>query len=73
MKYFDSVPFWLFAVAAIWMAIAPIYPMPHLVDKYLMLRSGSLVKPLDIFDLFWHSLFPVLLLVKTVRMAMLKK
>ena len=73
MKFIDSVPFWIFAVAGIMMAVAPIYPMPHLVEKLLMLFNGTLVKPIDIFDLFWHALFPILLLIKTIRMSMQPK
>jgi len=73
MKLFDSIPFWVFAVAAVMMAIAPLFPMPHLAEKVLMLLDGNLVKPIDIFDLFWHSLFPILLLVKSIRMGMQQK
>lgn len=73
MKFIDSLPFWLVAAAAVFMAFAPFYPMPHLAEKVLMLLDGRLVKPLDIFDLFWHSLFPVLLLVKTIRLIMQRK
>jgi len=73
MKLFDSIPFWVFAVAGVLISIAPVFPMPHLVEKILMLVDGKLVKPVDIFDLVWHSLFPVLLLVKSIRMAVLQK
>lgn len=33
------------------MAIAPITPAPHLVEKLRLLVQGALVRPLDIFDL----------------------
>lgn len=66
-KLIDNAPFWLVAVMAIAMGLAPFHPQPHLVEKLGMLFNGTLVRPLDIFDLFWHGLFPVLLIVKTIR------
>jgi hypothetical protein len=37
------------------LAIAPITPEPHLIEKLRMLAQGSLVRPLDIFDLALHA------------------
>ncbi|OGB55871.1 MAG: hypothetical protein A2503_11900 [Burkholderiales bacterium RIFOXYD12_FULL_59_19] len=56
----------LIALAA-WMAVAPITPEPHLIEKLRMLSQGTLVKPLDIFDLLLHSAPIVLLLVRLWR------
>ena len=67
MKLFDRIPFALFAVMAIFMGLAPFYPQPHLLEKINMLIAGNLTRPIDIFDLFWHGLFPVLLLLKIIR------
>ena len=47
--------------ALIFMLLAPFHPMPHVVEKILMLKNGQLNRPLDIFDLFFH-LAPLLLL-----------
>ena len=71
MKYFDSLPLWGFVAAAIMFAIAPIFPQPHLLQKFHMLLDGQLTKPIDIFDLFWHSLFTILLVVKILRIRWL--
>jgi hypothetical protein len=61
MSWLDKIPLgWLIALAA-WMAIAPITPEPHLIEKFGMLGQGTLTKPLDIFDLCLH-LAPLLLL-----------
>ncbi len=57
----DSIPYGALVPVAILMALAPFYPVPHLVEKLGMLKNGTLVKPLDIFDLLWH-LAPILLL-----------
>lgn len=52
---------------ALVMGVMPLTPRPHLVEKLQMLWEGSLTRPIDVFDLFWHS-WPVLLLVlKLVR------
>jgi len=43
------------------LGFAPFYPQPHIVEKIRMLAAGTLKKPIDIFDLAWHS-WPFLLL-----------
>ena len=42
-------------------------PEPHLVEKAKMLAAGTLTRPIDIFDVFWHMLFPTLLVIKLMR------
>ena len=37
------------------LGLAPFFPEPHLVEKTRMLFSGTLTKPIDIFDLLWHA------------------
>jgi hypothetical protein len=59
---------WL-AVVAGWLAIAPLVPEPHLVEKTRMLLSGTLVRPIDIFDLLLHSVPLMLLAWRLVVMA----
>ena len=72
-RFLDSIPLPLLAVVAVFMALAPFVPQPHLLEKLKMLVAGRLVKPLDIFDLFFH-LIPLLLLVaKIVRGMMVGK
>jgi hypothetical protein len=56
------IPLLWLAVVAGWMAVAPVVPEPHLVEKIRMLLSGTLVRPIDIFDLALHSA-PLMLLV----------
>jgi hypothetical protein len=46
---------------AIFLGLAPFWPEPHLVGKFRMLASGTLRRPLDIFDLVWHA-WPLALL-----------
>jgi hypothetical protein len=49
------------------MLAAPIKPMPHVVEKILMLKNGTLHRPMDIFDLFFHLIPLVLLVLKLVK------
>ena len=44
------------------LGFAPFYPQPHIVEKIRMLLDGTLKKPIDIFDLVWHT-WPFALLV----------
>jgi len=63
----DKIPLWLLIAAAVLMLIAPVRPMPHVVEKLIMLKNGALTSPLDIFDLFYHLIPSVLLLLKLYR------
>lgn len=60
----EKIPWWLLIVAAVLMLVAPVRPMPHVVEKLIMLKNGTLTRPLDIFDLFYHLLPTILLLLK---------
>lgn len=73
MGLLDRTPLAFFAVLALAMGLAPFHPQPHLVEKLSMLWAGQLSRPIDIFDLLWHGLFPALLIVKLLRMQYLKK
>jgi hypothetical protein len=65
----DKIPWWLLIVTAVLMLIAPVRPMPHVVEKLILLKNGTLTRPLDIFDLFYHLLPTLLLILKMYRMA----
>ena len=67
MQFIDKLPFPLLIVMTALMLGAPFVPEPHLVEKMRMLAEGTLTKPLDIFDVFWHLLPATLLVVKFVR------
>ena len=40
---------------ALFLGLAPFFPQPHIVEKFRMLATGTLKRPIDIFDLFWHA------------------
>lgn len=69
MGWLDRFPLKLLVVVALWLAVAPIVPEPHLVEKWRMLVQGTLHKPIDIFDLLLHTTPLVLLAVRLWRDA----
>jgi hypothetical protein len=64
MKWLDKIPYVFIAPLAIFLALAPFSPEPHLWEKLKMLSAGTLVRPIDIFDLFLHGTPLVILLLK---------
>jgi hypothetical protein len=50
--------------AALLLGLAPFAPEPHLFEKIRWLFTGHAFRPIDVFDLFLHGTFPVLLVVK---------
>lgn len=52
---------------SLFLGLAPFYPQPHIVEKLGMLLAGTLKRPIDIFDLFWHAWPFVLLLYRVFR------
>ena len=69
MRWLDRLPLGLLVAGALLLGLAPFQPEPHLWQKLKMLASGTLHRPIDIFDLVFHASLPVLLLLKLIRMA----
>lgn len=67
MAWIDTVPWWLVIVACLTLGLAPFVPEPHIWEKLKMLAAGTLVKPIDIFDLIYHALPWLLAMAKLVR------
>ncbi|MCI5138698.1 MAG: RND transporter [Candidatus Electrothrix sp. AR1] len=67
-KWLDALPLAPFLVVALILGLAPFVPEPHLLEKIRMLATGTLVRPIDIFDLFYHGLPFALLLFKLIRL-----
>jgi hypothetical protein len=67
LNLLDRLPWiWLLLLAG-WLAVAPIAPEPHLIEKLRMLSQGTLTRPLDIFDLALHASPLVLVAIKLWR------
>ena len=67
MSLLDKIPLGPIAMLAVLMLAAPFVPEPHLWEKAKMLMAGTLTKPIDIFDVFWHLLPTFVLVAKLVR------
>ena len=65
-KILDKIPYSILIVAAVFMLLAPFRPMPHVLEKLIMLKDGALTRPIDIFDLFYHLLPTIILVLKIV-------
>ena len=68
IAWIDNLDWILVIVACLTLGLAPFTP-PHIVEKLQMLAKGKLVKPIDWFDLFFHGVPWILLIVKTVLSA----
>ncbi|MES9967902.1 MAG: RND transporter [Sedimenticola sp.] len=68
MNWLDELPMPFVVVAAVLLGLAPFVPEPHVLEKLRMLAEGTLVKPVDIFDLFLHAAPIVVLALKLMRM-----
>ena len=66
-RIIDTIPLPVLTVFAVLMLLAPFRPMPHVLEKLIMLKNGNLTRPVDIFDLFFHLIPSILLVLKLVR------
>lgn len=72
MKWLDKIPMSILLPLAVFLALAPFVPEPHLWEKLKMLAAGTLVRPIDMFDLLMHGTPLLLLLLKLVRQLSLR-
>ena len=67
LDFIDKISYTYLVLFAVLMGLAPFVPKPHLVEKIQMLFAGSLTKPIDIFDLLFHSIPLILLGIKLFK------
>lgn len=72
-KFLDQLPIPLLVMGSLTLGLAPFVPIPHLIEKVLMLARGELSQPIDIFDLVMHGAPVALLLAKLARTALVKR
>jgi hypothetical protein len=65
MRYIANLPWSLVLAGCLTLGLAPFFP-PHIWEKSVMLSRGELVRPLDWFDLIYHSLPWMLLIAKAL-------
>ena len=67
LTFIDKISYTILIIIAVFMLLAPFKPMPHVLEKLLMLKNGTLHRPIDIFDLFYHLAPLALLAMKVYR------
>lgn len=71
LSWIDRIPWAILILGAVFLALAPFpFPpsaQPHLLEKLYLLFQGGLTKPIDIFDLLFHSSLPILLIIRITR------
>jgi len=72
VELLDRIPMNIAVLAALTLGLAPFVPEPHIWEKLKMLVAGTLVRPLDIFDLVLHAAPWVVLIAKVIRMALVR-
>lgn len=70
MEFLDRIPWSLAIIAALTLGLAPFVPEPHIWEKLKMLARGTLTRPIDIFDFFFHAVPWVLLVMKAIRQGL---
>lgn len=70
MQILDQIPLSIVILACLTLGLAPFVPEPHIWEKLKMLAAGTLVKPVDIFDMAMHAAPFVVLALKLARMAL---
>jgi hypothetical protein len=53
--WIDGIPLGVLLVIALPLGLVPFMPEPHVWQKLKTLFAGTLVRPIDIFDLFLHG------------------
>ncbi len=69
MAFLDQISLPLIVLACATLGLAPFFPEPHIWEKLKMLFAGTLVKPVDIFDMLMHAAPFVVLGLKLLRMG----
>ena len=67
MAFLDRISWTTLLLVAVILGLAPFSPEPHLWEKLKMLAAGTLVKPIDWFDLIMHGAPVVLIALKGLR------
>lgn len=67
MSWLDKIPLSLVLIACVSLGLAPFLPEPHVWEKLKMLFAGTLIKPVDMFDLLMHGTPWILLILKLLK------
>ena len=67
MAWLDNISLPLLLIVCLTLGLAPFFPEPHIWEKLKMLFSGTLTRPIDIFDFLMHGAPWALLALKLLR------
>ena len=67
----NNLPWNLVILACLTLGLAPFFPEPHIWEKLKMLFSGTLSRPIDIFDMAMHGI-PFLVAAAKLAVPLLK-
>ncbi len=70
MAWLDDLSLPMIILVCLTLGLAPFLPEPHIWEKLKMLAAGTLVKPLDIFDLLMHGAPFLVLIAKLIRIKL---
>ena len=73
LSLLDRLPLSWALILGLVIGLSPFVPEPHLWEKLKMLAAGTLTRPIDILDLFYHAVPMALLLAKLARLAWLAR
>ncbi|MDH4318071.1 MAG: RND transporter [Desulfobulbaceae bacterium] len=71
IKLIDQVPWSIVIILCLSLGLAPFAP-PHIWEKIQMLIKGELSRPIDWFDLVYHSIPWILLILKSLTLLLPK-
>lgn len=71
MKILDNISLGMILLFCATIGLAPFAP-PHIWEKLVMLFSGTLSRPIDIFDFLMHGAPWIVLLAKLGRIGVVK-
>lgn len=70
IHWLDTLPWSITIIACLTLGLAPFFPEPHIWEKLKMLAAGTLVRPLDMFDMAMHGAPFVVAAAKLAVMAL---
>mgnify|MGYP001236180608 CR=1 FL=1 len=73
LRLLDKLPLQIALILGLVLGFSPFVPEPHIIEKLRMLGQGTLTRPLDIFDLFYHAVPLGLLVAKLARVVWLAR
>lgn len=70
MEFLDRISWSIAIIGVLTLGLAPFVPEPHIWEKLKMLAKGTLTRPIDIFDMWFHAVPWLLLFAKAMRAAL---